>query len=155
MTSWFPSSTGSWSGSRIVVDVQTRRFEDIELGDELPEVQPDVTLATVRRFAKASGHYAPRFTDHEGARKEGLPGAIVPGIMSQALLAALIHRWAPGCRLRKIDTIFRAPILVDSKPTCRGVVTGTDATERTVEIDLTIVNEDDELRVLGTASVAL
>ena len=64
-----------------------------------------------------------RFHDHEEARKEGLPGAIVPGIMSQGILVALIHRWAPARGVRKIDTIFRAPILVDSHPVARGVVT--------------------------------
>jgi acyl dehydratase len=129
------------------------RYHDVELGDDLPDFNPDVSLATVTRFAVATKMMAPRFIDHEGAKKEGLPGAIVPGIMSQALLAAIIHRWSPGCTIRRIDTIFRAPLLVDSTPVCRGVVTDTDDDTRTVEIDLTIVNEAEETRVIGTAQV--
>lgn len=130
-------------------------FEDVEFGDDLPEVKPDVSLAAVTRFAVATGMNMPRFTDHEGARKQGLPGAIVPGVMSQALLATMIHRWAPGATVQRIDTIFRAPVLCDSQPLCRGVVTDIDRDARTIEIDLLIVNEAGETRVLGTATVSL
>ena len=136
-------------------DLNRRHFDDVELGDELPEVHPDVSEATVHRFCHATGMLAGRFMDHEKARAEGLPAAIVPGIMSQGLLASLIHRWSPGCTIRKLDTVFRQPVLVDSNPTCRGVVTDTDAENRVIEIDVTIVNEDEETRVMGTAVVEL
>jgi len=46
-------------------------------------------------------------------------------------------------------------VLVDSTPQCRGVVTDLDADARQVEVDLTIVNEANETRVLGTATVRL
>lgn len=129
------------------------RFEDVEFGDELPELAPDVTMPTVQMFTRATKMNFGRFNDHEEARKSGLPGAIVPGIMSQGIMAAQIHGWAPNATIRKIDTIFRAPVLVDSQPRCRAVVTDIDEDERVVEIDLTLVNEDEETRVLGTALV--
>jgi acyl dehydratase len=132
-----------------------RSFAEIEFGEELPALTPDVSLENVRRFTRASGMTFPRFHDHEAARREGLPGAIVPGIMSQGILAALVHRWAPGARIVRIDTVFRAPILVDSRPRATGVVTDKNEAERTVEIDLTIVNEANESPVVGTATVAL
>ncbi len=133
-----------------------RRFQDIELGDELPEYTPDVSLSAVRSFAEAVGvGRVGRFTDHEKARREGLPGAIVPGIMSQGILTAMIHKWAPGCQIRKLDTVFRAPIVVDSQARCRGVITETEPDSSSVYIDLTIVNELGETRVLGTATVRL
>ena len=131
------------------------RYGDVELGDDLPDHRPDVSLATVRIFAEATRMLAPRFIDHEGAKKEGLPGAIVPGIMSQGILAGLIHRWAPGSKFLTIDTVFRAPVLVDSDPTCKSVVTDVNEEDRTVEVDLTILNEQGETRVMGTATVQL
>ncbi|MFQ5513513.1 MAG: MaoC family dehydratase [Myxococcota bacterium] len=132
------------------------RFEAIEIGDELPEHFPDVRLETIRRFAESSGvGRVGRFTDHEKARKEGLPGAIVPGVMSQGILAAMIHRWAPDAKLRRIDTVFRSPILADSKAVCRGVVTATHPDTRFIELDLVILNEAGETGVLGTAFVEL
>ena len=132
-----------------------RRFEDVEFGEEIEAPPPDVSLANVKRFCRAAQMPAPRFMDHEQAKKEGLPGAIVPGIMSQGILVAAIHRWSPNCTIRKIDTVFRAPLLVDSQPRCRGVVTNLDEATRTVEIDVTLLNEAGETRVVGTAQVEL
>jgi acyl dehydratase len=133
----------------------TRKFEDVEFGEELPADAPDVGIEAVRRFAQTAGMFHPRFTDPEKARAEGLPGAIVPGIMSQGILAAAIHHWAPEAEVRKLDTTFRAPLLVDSKPVVRAVVTDCDSDTRTIEIDLTLSNEAGETRVVGTATVAL
>lgn len=130
-----------------------RSFDEIEVGDELPEVKPDVSMPRVREFCKAAGHYFGRFIDHEQARKQGLPSAIVPGIMSQALLAAIIHGWSQDGTIELIDTVFRAPIPVDSHPLFRGVVTDLQPDTRTAEIDLTIVNDAGETRVMGTARV--
>jgi len=132
-----------------------RRFEDVDIGEEIGVYRPEMGLESVCRFAHATGMKFGRFTNHEAARQEGLPGAIVPGIMSQGILVAVIHRWAPGCHVEKIDTIFRAPVLVDAPAICRGVVTQKNDTERTVEIDLTITNEAEETRVLGMAVVRL
>jgi len=135
--------------------MKARRFEDVEFGAELPAFVPDTSLANVQRFARAAEMMAGRFVDHEAARKEGLPGALVPGVMSQGILAALIHRWAPGAEIVKIDTVFRAPVMVDEPHLVRGVVTDLDAEARSAEIDLTITNEAGETRVLGTARVRL
>ena len=134
---------------------QRKRFKEVDVGDELPAFQPDVGMENVRLFARATGMMTARFTDHEGARKQGLPGAIVPGIMSQGILAGLIHRFAPGARIRRIDTIFRAPVLVDSSPLCKGVVTDIDPEACSIDVDLLIENESGEARVLGTATVDL
>jgi acyl dehydratase len=131
------------------------RIADVEFGAELPVFAPDTTLANVRRFAVAAGWNAPRFTDHEAARKEGLPGALVPGIMSQGFLAAMIHRWAPDAVIENVDTVFRAPVVVDESYRIRGVVTDVDEDTGNVEIDLTVVNEAGETRVFGTARVRL
>lgn len=130
------------------------QFDDIELGDEFPEEHPDVSMEKVTLFCQTVGMNFPRFTSHEFARKEGLPGAIVPGIMSQGFLAAMIHRWAPGCRITKIDTVFRSPIVVGTTPKAHGAVTDTNADDRTIEIDITVTNENGSTAVLGTAVVA-
>ena len=129
-------------------------IEEMSLGDEF-RTQPDVSLDNVKRFTRAAKLTFGRFVDHEQARKEGLPGAIVPGIMSQGILVAAIHSFAPGCEIENIDTIFRAPVLVDSRPTARVVVTDLDPEARTLALDLTITNEENETRVAGTASVRL
>jgi acyl dehydratase len=128
---------------------------DVVFGEELPVFEPDTSLDNVRRFTKAAGWEGPRFTDHEAARKEGLPGALVPGIMSQGFLAAMIHRWAPDANIENVDTIFRAPVIVDEQYRISGVVTDIDTDAGSVEIDLTVTNTAEENRVFGTATVRL
>ena len=128
---------------------------DVEFGTELPTFAPDTSLENVKRFGKFVGWGGPRFTDHEAARKEGFPGALVPGVMSQGFLGAMIHRWAPSAAIVDIDTVFRAPVLVDQPHQIVGVVTDVDEEAGSVEIDITITNEAEETRVFGTATIKL
>jgi acyl dehydratase len=128
---------------------------DVEFGADLPVFDPDTSLDNVIRFTEAAGWRGPRFTDHEAARKEGLPGALVPGIMSQGFLCAMIHRWAPGAQIIEVDTIFRAPVIVDETYHINGVVTDVDEEAGRGEVDLTVTNEKGETRVFGTAAVNL
>ena len=128
---------------------------DVEFGAELPTFAPDTSLENVKRFGTFVGWAGPRFTDHEAARKEGFPGALVPGVMSQGFLGAMIHRWAPTAEIVAIDTVFRAPVLVDQPHQIVGVVTDVDEEAGSVEIDITITNEAEETRVFGTATVKL
>ena len=131
------------------------KLSDVEFGETLPDFTPDTSLPNVAKFAVAAGWNAPRFTDHEAARKEGLPGALIPGIMSQGFLAAMIHQWAPDADIRKVDTIFRAPCIVDQPLNINGVVTDIEEDSGEIEIDLTVTNEAGETRVFGTALVVL
>ena len=132
-----------------------RTFEQIEFGETLPDYTPDLSLPNVKRFAKAASMWAGRFIDHEEARQAGLPGAIVPGIMSQGILVALIHRWVPNAKVLSVDTVFRATILVDSSAVARGVVTDIDEASRVIELDLMLQNERGETPVVGTARITL
>jgi acyl dehydratase len=129
--------------------------KDVGFGEDLPVFDPDTTLDNVIRFTEAAGWRGPRFTDHEAARKEGLPGALVPGIMSQGFLCAMIHRWAPPAKIVEVDTIFRAPVIVDQTYHINGVVTDIDEDAGRVEVDLTVTNDKGETRVFGTAKVDL
>ena len=130
-------------------------IDDVEFGAELPAFAPDTSIDNIKRFGRHVGWGGPRFTDHEAARKEGFPGALVPGVMSQGFLGAMIHRWAPSAEIVVIDTIFRAPVLADTPHTIAGVVTDIDEEAGTVEIDITVANAAGETRVLGTATVRL
>ena len=131
------------------------KLSEIEFGETLPSFTPDTSLANVSQLVLAAGWDSPRFTDHEAAKEQGLPAALVPGIMSQGFLSAMIHRWAPDAEIKKIDTVFRAPCLVDETYQINGVVTDIDTDNGSVEIDLTVTNSADETRVFGTANVII
>ncbi len=139
------------------MSIQT--IHDVEFGAELEPFEPDTSLAAVKPFAEAVGwsHVGGggRFSSHEDAKKEGLPGALVPGIMSMGFLSSMIHRWAPTGKIEYIDTVFRAPMIADQPAMISAVVTGIDEDEGKCELDLTVKNEAGETRVFGTATVRL
>ena len=89
------------------------------------------------------------------ARAEGLPGALVPGIMAMGFLSSMIHRWSGSAHIETIDTVFRAPLLADEACTLSAVVTDIDTDTGLVEIDLSVKNAAQENRVFGTARVRL
>jgi hypothetical protein len=129
---------------------------DVDFGAELPAFEPDTSLPAVRAFARAVGWGGGgRFTDHESARAEGLPGALVPGIMTMGFLTTMIHRWSSVAHVERIDTVFRAPLIADEPCSLSAVVTDTDPTTGLVELDLAVKNQAHETRVFGTASVRL
>lgn len=129
---------------------------DVEFGTELPEYHPDTSLEAARAFADAAGYSGSgRFEDHEKARAQGLPGALVPGIMGMGFLTSMINKWAPRGTLRKIDTVFRAPVLADQPHVATAVVTDIDEDTGMVVLDLTIKNGQQETRVFGTAVVEI
>jgi hypothetical protein len=80
---------------------------------------------------------------------------MVPGILSQGYLVAMIHNWAPDAEIRAIDTVFRAPVIADDEHKITGVVTDINEDEHLVEIDITVTNAKGETRVFGTASVRI
>jgi len=131
-------------------------IHDVEFGADLPTFEPDTSLTTVSAFADAVGWgLGGRFTSHEKARKEGLPGALVPGIMGLGFLTTTIHQWCPGAEVEAIDTVFRAPMIADEPCIIGAVVTDIDEDEGLVELDMTLKNSADETRVFGTARVRL
>ena len=129
---------------------------DVEFGQELDPFTPNTDLANTKIFADAVNYSGSgRFEDHEKAKAQGLPGALVPGIMGMAFLTSMIHRWSPTATVEKVDTVFRAPMLADQTLTISAVVTDVDEDEGLAELDLSIKNDADETRVFGTAQVRL
>jgi len=135
--------------------MSTLYFEDIEEGDELPALDLFLSKDQVRQYARVANMYVPRFTDDEGARAEGLPGMIAPGVMSMGLLARLLSDWNQAALIKRIGTTFRSPVLPDCTLHLRGAVTQKSQVDHTAECDLWIENDDGERWVIGTATVLL
>jgi len=131
-----------------------RAFTDVEEGDELPACELELSADQIRAYARAAGMWAPRFTDDEAARREGLPGMIAPGNLSMGLLGGLVERWAGVGGLRRLGTTFRGIVRPGRLRLC-GAVTQRDEAAHTVELDVWLENEDGERSVIGTATVAL
>ena len=132
-----------------------RRFAEVEEGDELPVRELELAKDQVRAYARAANQWSPRFTDDDGARREGLPGMITPGNMSMGLLTVAVEAWAGVGTLRRLGTTFRALVLPGGTVRLCGTVTQKEDATRTVELDLWLESAEGDRLVLGTATVAL
>jgi acyl dehydratase len=132
-----------------------KRFEDVQIGEEIGPSEFHLSKDQVRAYARATGMWVPRFTDDEGARKEGLPGMITPGNMSLALLSRLVTDWvgASGAVMTRIGTTYRQPVLPDHTISLHGFVTHTNPADRTAEVDVWIESDEAERLVIGTATI--
>ena len=130
-------------------------FDTVEPGDDLPAITVDLARDYVKAHATELGMAFPRFTDDEGAKREGLPGMIVPGNMTLALLARELQAWAFGGRVLRLGTTFRGLALAGTTIQLLGTVTEKDDERRTVECDVWMETAEGDRCVIGTATVQL
>ena len=136
-------------------ETKAKSFEDIKIGDTLGPQEIHISRERCRTYAREAHLEAARFTDDEGARKEGLPGMILPGNMSLGLITKLVTDWIANAnaRLTRIGTTYRLPVQPDHTFLLQGFITNSNPEDRTVEVDLWMENEDAERLVIGTATV--
>ncbi|HEV2171092.1 MAG TPA: MaoC/PaaZ C-terminal domain-containing protein [Candidatus Binatus sp.] len=132
-------------------------FEQINIGDTLGPLELIVSKDQCRNYAKimGMGEIAGRFTDDAAAKKEGLPGMILPGNMSLGLLSKLVTDWigSSNAALTRISTTYRVPVQPDHTLTLHGFITNKNPADRTAEVDVWIENEEAERLVTGTATI--
>ena len=96
---------------RAMVDGKCLSFEDIDLGDEIGPVELVATDENVATFCELWGNPMPnRFTSQDMAEASGLPGPIVPGVMSMAIMGQALTDWAGPESLKDLDLVFRQPV---------------------------------------------
>jgi acyl dehydratase len=124
----------------------------IEIGHEIPRLEIVLSGDDVRRYATTANMPGQRFFSDEVARKEGLPGQILPGNMSMALVARMVSDWLPDARLAKLGVTFRG-IVVPGKPiVCSGFVTDRREHDGKFELDCDVILEQGgERRITGLA----
>ena len=134
-------------------------FEEIEPGDELGPITLVPTTEKIRQFAKLQDPAGrpSRFTSDEVAKQQGLPFAMMPGIMGCAYLSKLLTTALPNARVKRLDTVFRQSI-PHNKP-IRLIATVTDKKvtngENTVECDVYLQKEDGENMMTANALLFL
>ncbi len=134
-------------------------YEDVEIGDDIGPVERTVSQEQVDAFLRIRGAmpWPSRFTDDAEARREGLPGAIVPGGMNIAMASQLLTGWSPTVDLKKLEVVFRQVVPHNTPIELKGVVTDKHIVddEGCVECDVAIENEDGASHVIGNATIVL
>ncbi len=133
-------------------------FKDVELGDQIGPLETEATDEGVISFCRVWDNPMPnRFTDAEAAKRVGLPGPIVPGIMAMAIITRLLTDWAgPEC-LKDLDVVFRQPVPHHQPLTVSATITDArqEGGENLVECDVMLTGSEGERYVGGKAIVAL
>jgi len=134
------------------------KFEDIEMGDEIGPLELEATDAEVINFCELWGNPMPnRFTDQAEAESSHLPGPIVPGVMSMAIMGQLLTNWAGPESLKDLDLVFRAPVPHNRPLIITATVTDTrqEDGENLVECDILMTGPAGERYIGGTALISV
>jgi acyl dehydratase len=120
----------------------SRRFDDVAVGEELPELRRVVTRDDVRAYAEASGDRNPLHLDDDFARSVGFDGVIAHGMFTMGHLAACVVAWAgDDAAVTHISAQFRATVSMGQEIVAGGRVRALDADTRTATLDLWISSE--------------
>lgn len=138
-----------------------RYFEDVDPGDEFEQA---VVFSSdhVKRYTALPGNSMGgrpnRFNDAEAAKRDGLPGAIVPGVMQMDVMARALGEIAGDeGRVKGLEVSFRRSTLHDDTLKAVSLVTDTiDEGDRPLlKLDVFIENDRGERPLQGTAEIEL
>ena len=136
---------------------KARRFEDIQIGDEITPLVKEIAMARMMAYGAATWDFIRLHYDADYARELGFEAPFVDGQMMGGFLTQHVQDWAgPGAFLRKLAFRNRVMAYPGDLLTCHGVVTDVSSTEEggMVECDLWMENQRGE-KVVDPASALL
>jgi acyl dehydratase len=122
---------------RTGVVVTRLSFEDVAVGDPLPELRRVVTTADVMAYADVSGDDNPLHQDEDFARSVGFDGIIAHGMFTMGHMARCVVDWVGGdpAAITKIGAGFRAPVLTGEEIVAGGSVRSLTPVTRTAVLE--------------------
>ena len=101
-------------------------FEDVTVGEPLPEIDFSVSLVSLVMYAGATWDFHRYHYDTEFVRMAGMPGPFMDGQMLGALLARQLTDWGGADSfVRKLSYRQRAMVYEGDTISIRGKVSGT------------------------------
>ncbi len=141
--------------------LSTVRFDDVSVGDTLPNLVVRVTRGQLVRYAGASGDFNPIHWNERVARDVGLPDVIAHGMLTMALAGRLVTDWVGDpTAVREFGVRFTRPVVVPDEDAgaevvFTGVVGALDADTRTARVDITAMFQGQTVLGRARASVTL
>jgi Acyl dehydratase len=120
------------------------RFEDLNVGDELPSLARTVTREDVRAYADAGGDQNPLHQNDDVARAVGFPGIIAHGMFTMGHLGACVATWAGApTSVMRFSAQFRAAVFMGEEIVAGGRVRSLDTEANTAVAELWVTVERD------------
>ncbi len=135
---------------------EQRRFNDVQLGDELPTLAVPITVQLIAGGAIATRDYFPGHMDKDAAQALGSPHVFMNILTTNGLVQRFVESWAggAGAPLRDLKIKLGAPNYPGDTMTFSGSVTDKRESDRTVEVTLKGKNQYGN-HVTGTVRVGL
>ena len=131
-------------------------IEDVQEGDQLPDLVKNPDTKQLVMYAGASQDFVAIHYDKDVAAEAGHPSVIVHGALKSAWLGELVTTWmGDDGRLLELDVSYRAIDYPGRTATCKGKVIGVSPTEQTVELEIGLYNDDEQVTTPGRAVVSL
>ncbi|MDD3937861.1 MaoC/PaaZ C-terminal domain-containing protein [Rhodoferax sp.] len=134
------------------------QFDDIQVGDDLPSVvEGPITRHALGVYADASGDDNPLHLDTDFARRAGMPDVFAHGMLSAAYLARVLTQSVKQSAIRRMSVRFVAITHLGDEVRCQARVSEKfiQDGEPCVALELTARNQSDEIKLIGSAVVAL
>jgi len=138
--------------------LQSVYFEDVGIGDKLPDLIKNPDTRQLVMYAGASQDFVAIHYDQNVAQEAGHPTVIIHGALKSAWLGELVTSWmGTEGRLLELDVSYRAIDFPNAKATCVGKITDARIEHGVgiVEIDIGLVNADGAVSTPGRALVSL
>lgn len=154
------NSAGSPGGHPAMtpIEVPVLWFEDVSVGDVIPEVVKNPDTRQLAMYAGSSQDFVPIHYDQNIAAEAGHPKVIIHGALKSAWLAELVTSWIGSTgRLLELDTTYRAIDFPGDTATCVGKVTDAQIEDGIglVELEIGLRNSEGVITTPGRALVSL
>ena len=132
-------------------------FDEVQVGDEAPVRSHVLTRTDLVIYAGASGDYNPMHHDEVQAQAAGQPSVFGHGMFSMGFLGTAITDFVGIGNVRRYHVRFAKQTWPDEKLSTKIVVTKkrTDGDDHLVDLDVRLVNDDGEEKVVGSATAAV
>ena len=113
------------------------RFDDLNVGNEIPTLSKVVKRKEVKAYADASGDQNPLHQDDNFARSVGFPGIIAHGMFTMAHLTKALTDWVgdPGA-LKRMKVQFRAVVFMDEEIVAKGRIEQLDPSTKRAKLSV-------------------
>lgn len=129
-------------------------WEEIKVNEEFYTEIPSIEKIQLVKYAGASGDFNMIHQDEQTARKVGLPGIIVHGMLSMGVLGEHVKEIAgDNSFVNKLKVQFKGMVSLGERVICKAVVTNKNSETRQVDLDILAETEDGKVVTKGSASI--
>lgn len=134
--------------------MKTLHYDDLQVGDRLPEQQLPITTSLIVASALATRDFEKVHHDKAVAQASGMPDVYMNILTSQGLMETYVTRWSgPETRVKKVALRLGAP----NVPGATMTITGEIKSKRdgVIEIEVTGENDNWGTHMKGVVSIEL